>query len=518
MPSQTPSKNPAPRTAKTVGELAEVVSGSALVGDTGAFVTGVGFDSRLLKAGDLFASLRGADLDGHQFIPQAIANGASALLVENRVEANLPQIVVRDSREALAPLSARFYDQPSHQLQMVGLTGTDGKTTTSYLLDGILQAAGRRTGLIGTISIRIGPEREERLAHQTTPESNLVQRYLCEMVTAGVDTAIIEATSHGLAMHRLDATRFEIAGVTNITHEHLEFHKTIERYRAAKAILVERVASAGGVVVLNYDDNGARSLVQHARGASVVWYSADGADVDLCARELDVRADGSSFVLRAGSDEVHVSLPLIGHFNIANALCAAGTALAAGVGLDDVCAGLESAPGVPGRMDRIGAGQPFVVVVDYAHTPASLRKTLTLLRAFHPDGRLIVVTGSAGERDTSKRPLQGAVCAELADISIFTNEDPRHEDPERIIRDITEGAVAQGGVVGDDILEIPDRRVAIAEAFDRAGPGDCVLLAGKGHESSIILGSAHRPWDEAAVARELLLEAGYTTSVLERQA
>lgn len=501
---------------KTIGDLAAAVRGGVLLGDSRVGVTGVRFDSRLVEPGDLFAALRGADFDGHRFVADAVARGASALLVEERVDGDVAQVVVPDSRAALAPLSAAFYGYPSRALQTIGITGTDGKTTTSFLLESVLRAAGRRTGLIGTVSVRIGPDWEENLGHQTTPESNLVQAYLRAMVEADVETAIIEATSHGLAMHRLDGTRFPIGGVTNITHEHLEYHKTIENYRRAKALLIERVAAEGGTVVLNADDAGARSMVPFARGGTVVWYSAVDAGADIVASDVQLGRNGSAFVLRTGEADVAVALPLLGGFNVANALCAAGLALAAGVEVDDVRRGLEAAPGIPGRMDRIDLGQTFTVVVDYAHTPESLRKIMTLLRSLHPNGRLIAVSGSAGERDPTKRPLQGAVSAELADLSIFTSEDPRNEDPERIIAEIAAGAVAAGGVPGESVLQIVDRRAAIGAAFAVARPGDCVLLAGKGHETSMIWGYEHRPWDEAAVARELLREGGHTRGAGDR--
>ncbi len=502
--------------AKTIGDLAASVPGATLRGDPQAAVRDIHFDSRLIRPGDLFAALRGADFDGHRFIDSALTRGAAALLVEEPVAADVAQLVVSNSRAALAPLAAAFYDHPSHCLQTIGITGTDGKTTTSYLLESILRMAGRHTGLIGTIAVRIGPDREERLAHQTTPESSLVQRYLRAMVAAGVGTAIVEATSHGLAMHRLDGTRFVVGGVTNITHEHLEFHKTLESYRRAKAILVERVASVGGVIVLNADDVGARSMEDHAHGGRVIWYSVHNAGAEIAAREVNVNSDGSRFVLRAHGREEQVFLQLLGGFNVANALCAAGLALAAGVDLPAVRRGLEETRGVPGRMERIDLGQPFTVVVDYAHTPESLRKILGLLRSLHPGRRVIAVSGSAGERDTTKRPLQGAVSAELADISFFTSEDPRNEDPDAIIREITAGALAAGGRRGEDVFEVTDRRAAIAAAFAAAEPGDCVLLAGKGHETSMIWGYEHLPWDEAAIARELLRDGGYARTEHDR--
>jgi UDP-N-acetylmuramoyl-L-alanyl-D-glutamate--2,6-diaminopimelate ligase len=481
------------------------VPGVSVLGNADADVTGIQYDSRLVRPGDLFAALRGADFDGHQYIDQAIANGAAALLLEADVDTDVPRIMAPDSRAALAPLAASFYGHPGQELDVIGITGTDGKTTTSFLVDHILRATGHVTGLIGTVGIRVGPDVAYTLPHQTTPESNLIQGFLREMVERGVTHAILEATSHGLAMHRLDTVRFRIAGVTNMTHEHLEYHGTVERYWRAKAMLVERVAAEHGVVVINADDRGAMSAMPYATGAEVMRTSSCGNPAEITASELDIRADGTSFTVSVGGERARVAMPLIGSFNVDNALIAIGIGLAAGLALPGIAASLRTASGVPGRMQVIDEGQPFGVVVDYAHTPESLRKILALLRSIQR-GRIIVVSGSAGERDPGKRPLQGRVCAEGADISIFTNEDPRNEDPGQIIDAIALGAIQHGGIERETVHRIVDRREAIAHAFALANPGDMVLLAGKGHEQSIIIGYDHTPWDEATVARDLIRE------------
>lgn len=487
----------------SIARLATSLPKVTLRGAADTPVTGIQYDSRLIQPGDLFAALRGADFDGHDYVDRAIANGAAALLVETPSDTSLPQLIVPDSRAALAPLAAHFYGHPSRELQVIGLTGTDGKTTTSFLVDQILRHAGMVTGIIGTVGIRIGDDISYSLPHQTTPESNLIQGYLREMVERQVAHAIVEATSHGLAMHRLDMTRFKIAGVTNMTHEHLEYHGTVERYWRAKAILVERVAAEGGIVVLNADDPGAISAEPFAAGARVLRTSSAGNPGEITASNVRVRGDGTSFTIAVGSDVVDINMPLIGSFNVDNALIAIGICHAAGCDLPSIAEALRTASGVPGRMQLIDEGQPFTVVVDYAHTPESLRKILGLLRTIQ-SGRIIVVTGSAGERDPGKRPLQGAVCARLADISIFTNEDPRNEAPERILDEIAAGARQEGGAEGSSFHRVVDRREAITHAFALANPGDMVLLAGKGHEQSIIIGYEHTPWDEATVARELL--------------
>jgi UDP-N-acetylmuramoyl-L-alanyl-D-glutamate--2,6-diaminopimelate ligase len=326
------------------------------------------------------------------------------------------------------------------------------------------------------------------------------------MVEAGSSHAVVEATSHGLATHRLDGTRFLLGAVTNITHEHLEFHRTIENYRRAKAILLERVATEQGIVVLNNDDPGATSIRSHARGAVIVTYSASGASADFQAERIDHEGTGVSFDVVANNDRFRVDLPMPGAFNVANALCALALARGAGVPVGEAARALTAATPVAGRMQPVDTGQPFRVIVDYAHTPESIRTILTLLRTQFAGGRLIIVTGSAGERDVEKRPLQGAACARIADVTIVTSEDPRNEDPETINEQIVAGAVEAGAVRGESVLAITDRREAIRQALEIAQPGDCVLLAGKGHETSIIWGYEHIPWNEAAVAEELLRE------------
>lgn len=492
-----------PARTTSIRHLARAADGR-LVGDGDVRISGITYDSRQVQPGDLFAALPGSDFDGHDYIERAIEQGAAAILAEREVDVAVPVIVSPDSRAALAPLSVAFYGDPARELSLIGLTGTDGKTTTSFLVRDILRAVGRQTGVIGTVGIEIGDGTEHRLPHQTTPESNLIQGYLREMRDHGTTDAVLEATSHGLHMHRLDGTAFDVAGVTNITHEHLEYHKTIEQYRLAKAILIRRVAAGGGTVVLNADDAGSRAMTDHAGGAIIRWYSMKDSGADYFSGDVVVGGNGSRFALHAEGGVFPVSLPMLGDFNVANALCAIGVTRAVGVEMAEIIAALGRARGVPGRMDRLDEGQAFSVVVDYAHTPESLRKIMSLLKRLHPGGRLVVVSGSAGERDPGKRPLQGAAMAELADIAIVTSEDPRNEDPEAIIREIADGARGAGAVDGRTLFEITERREAIAAAFRLAGEGDCVLLAGKGHETSMIWGFEHRPWDEVQVAREEL--------------
>ncbi|MGC4190875.1 MAG: UDP-N-acetylmuramoyl-L-alanyl-D-glutamate--2,6-diaminopimelate ligase [Thermomicrobiales bacterium] len=481
-----------------------------MVGEGDPEIAFVEYDSRLMAPGALFVALRGSDFDGHAFAAKAVAAGAVAILAEEPLPLDVPQAIVPDSRAALALVAARFFGYPSRDLKVVGITGTDGKTTTSYILEHVLQHAGIVTGVIGTVGVRIGRDRSYDNGHQTTPESNRVQKYLREMADAGVEVAIVESTSHGLAMHRLDGVQYGYAGVTNITREHLEYHGTIENYRAAKAILIERTVRNKGIVVLNADDEGARSMLGWTGDHPVSWFSMEcDTSVEVVARNIEPEATATRFRMTLHDTEVDVNLPMIGQFNVANALLAASLAHTLGVGTTTIAEALEKPLSVPGRLHQIDQGQPFAVVVDYAHTPESLRKILLMLRERYPDKRLLVVTGSAGQRDEGKRPLQGAVCAKIADVSIFTNEDPRLEDAGKIIQDIADGARGIGAVEGERFSCVTDRREAIGLAFDLAQPGDCVLLAGKGHETSIIVGLEHIPWNEAEVASDLLAERGY---------
>lgn len=497
------------RTAR-LSDLLAGAPGAVIHGDPETVITGIEYDSRLIRAGNLFAALRGADSDGHDFAHQATARGAAAMLVEEAVSTAVPLVIVENSRRSLAGIAAEFYGQPSRQLGVIGVTGTDGKTTTSYLIDAILRTSGCATGMIGTVAVRIANDIDAHSNRQTTPESSEIQRLLRRMVDAGVEWATLEATSHGLDLFRMDHTEFRIAAVTNVTHEHLEHHKTLQAYHRAKAILFERTTAARGTSVVNLDDIGAAGMLRYTVGADTIRYSMDGhLDANLLAADVALTPDGSTFQLIWGNDAVTVSLPLIGRFNIANALCAAGVALAAGLSLPEISDGLRHIPAVPGRMARVDMGQPFSVIVDYAHTPAALETALRLLRSLHPTGRLICVSGSAGDRDATKRPLQGAVSARLADVSIITSEDPRNEDPNAIIEEITQGAIQAGAVQGIDMYRVTDRAEAIQLALAMAGAGDCVLLAGKGHEQSIIWAGTQRAWDEGSVARDALRGLGF---------
>ena len=482
----------------------ELPSDSTLRGDGSTVVSGLTYDSRDVDPGDLFVCLPGGYADGHAYAARAVDQGAVALMVERALPLDVPQLLVADTRNGLPVVAASFYGNPGNHLAVIGITGTDGKTTTSYILDHVLRSAGIKTGVIGTVSVRVADDVVDHETRQTTPESADVQRLLRRMVDAGVTHAILEATSHGLDLHRLDHVPFSVAAVTNITTEHLEHHGTVEAYRAAKGSLFSRVSGAGGTSIVNLDDAGARSVLPLIASSDILTYSIAGATADLAATEIEVGPTSTTFELRAGDAVRRVESPLTGVFNVANSLCALGIARACDIDLDLAVAALAETPQIPGRMQIVDAWRPVKTIVDYAHTPASLEVMMRMLRASSPDGRVIAVFGSAGERDVPKRGLQGAVAARLADLAVFTNEDPREEDENVILEDIASGARGEGWVDGRHFWMIPDRRLAIRHAVSLAEPGDVLLLAGKGHERSIIVGQRKIPWDEASVASEEL--------------
>jgi UDP-N-acetylmuramoyl-L-alanyl-D-glutamate--2,6-diaminopimelate ligase len=488
-------------------------------------VTGVAMDSRRVMAGDLFVALRGRRADGHDHVAEAVASGAVAALVEHPLpDLALPQLVVRHGRRALALAAAWVHDFPSHALGVVGITGTDGKTTTAWLVRAILEASGRPTGSIGTVEVVAGGRSLGNPDRATTPEAPELQAHLDRMRAAGDRWAVVEATSHGLAQWRTAEVVFDVGVLTNVTHEHLEFHGTQEAYRAAKRLLFEGLGPGPGgkdaglvgpvlvmarAAVVNIDDQHAPEFVDAARsvGARVIGYGlAPGADV----RAVSVRtvASGLDLEVRSPSWQGRVRLPLPGRYNAYNALAALGVAEAIGLDVPAAAEALAVVPAVPGRMQRVDAGQPFAVIIDYAHTPDALAAVLDELgpSARAAGGGLVAVFGSAGERDTSKRPLMGAVAARRCRLVVLTDEDPRGEDRGAILREIAAGAESAGKREGVDLHLVPDRAAAIRLALASARPGDVVLLAGKGHERTIETARGAIDWDEAATALAALTE------------
>lgn len=489
-------------------------------------IQGVTDDSRAVRPGCLFVAIRGLHVDGHAFVERAAAAGAAAAIVEQAVpDVALPQLVVARAPAALADGAAWWYGDPSVELGIVGITGTDGKTTTSFLAAAALEAAGRSTGLIGTVATQVGATREANAEHTTTPGAVDLQRTLRAMIAAGNDVAVVETTSHGLAADRVRGIAYDVAILTNLTHEHLEFHGTWEHYRDAKLSLFERLAvgprnpvkdTAGGrwpkAAIVNADDPNAGAFIGVAQeaGARILTYGTDPA-ADVRATHVEEDAHRLRIGFDAPSGAASVEIRLAGRFNVHNAL--AVVALGEVLGLDParVRAGLAGVAGIPGRMERLDAGQPFGVVIDYAHSPASLEKVLGLLAplAAARGGGVIAVFGSAGERDTEKRPMMGRIAAEHARLVVVTDEDPRSEDRVAILEAIAGGAEDGGKRRDRDLFLIVDRPAAVAAAFERARPGDIVLLAGKGHEQSIIGPDGPVPYDERRVALAALAALGH---------
>jgi UDP-N-acetylmuramoyl-L-alanyl-D-glutamate--2,6-diaminopimelate ligase len=477
-------------------------------------IRGLVYDSRAVAPGDAFFALRGADADGHAYLRAAIDLGAAALFVEELPESlalgPACAVVVPDARRALAPISARFFGDPSHELALVGVTGTNGKTSTTYLAESILAAAGRTVGLIGTVEVRYRDVRER--TRNTTPESLDLQGTLRSMRTQGIDTAVMEVSSHGLDLGRVDGCRFAVAAFTNLTQDHLDYHGDMDRYREAKLSLLRRHLAADGAAVINVDDPSGPAFVAAAqeRGARVIRVSRDargGAELRLLAAEV---GDAGSRVRLALPDaEIEVALPLLGDFNLENLLVAAGIGCALGASPTQIAEGVASCRQVPGRIERVGEPSGPRVIVDYAHTPDAIEKLLATLRPLCR-GRLIAVFGCGGDRDRTKRPRMAEAVARYADRVVLTSDNPRTEDPERILDDVERGLagltrVDPGALDSDkSYARIADRRAAIAAALGIAAPEDTVVLAGKGHEDYQILGREKMPFSDRAEALRAL--------------
>ncbi len=469
-------------------------------------------DSRRVDPGALFVATKGANFDSHRFIPQAIAHGAVAVVgSEPALSLAVPYIQVENSRRALAYLAAAFFDYPARSLTVIGVTGTDGKTTTCNLIYTILQAAGYRAGMISTVNAVIGNEVLDTGFHVTTPDAPEIQRYLSKMVQAGLTHVVLETTSHGWAQHRVDACEFDIGVVTNITHEHLDQHGTYENYRAAKARLFETLALTRPkpqgnpcLGVLNADDSSFTFLAEKTPANFVRYGLAPPAD--LYARNIHYEPSGIDFEAVGPDWHVPLTCKLVGAFNISNCLAALATTVF-GLGIDPLTAarGVAGLSGVPGRMERIDLGQPFTAIVDFAHTPNALANALATARQIAA-GRLIVAFGSAGLRDRAKRRLMAEIAAERADLIVLTAEDPRSESLEEILAEMAHAVLSKGGVEGQTFWRVPDRGQAIRTLIRLAQPGDLIIACGKGHEQSMCFGTVEYPWDDRVAMRAALAE------------
>ena len=486
-------------------ELLDSVDVLELRGDPRTEIASVTHDSRAVGVGDLFCCVPGATTDGHDHAPAAVAAGAAALLVERPL--GLPvaaEVRVASVRAAMGPLAAAAWGDPSTKLAVLGVTGTNGKTTTTWLLEAIARAAGIRPGVIGTIGARI--DGEPVPGERTTPEATELQALLARMVGAGVGLAAIEVSSHALVMGRVDGTRFAAACFTNLSHDHLDFHAGLDDYFEAKALLFDPARTDAAAT--NLDDPHGAEIARRAEaaGLAVLGFGLDAPGATVRAEGLDASPAGNTFRLVSPYGSAAVRSPLVGRFNAANALAAAATALAAGLDVEAVAAGLSAPVVVPGRMERVEAGQPFPVLVDYAHTPDGLEQ---VLRAARPlvggnSGRLVVVFGCGGDRDRAKRPAMGKAAAGLADVIVVTSDNPRSEDPLAIIEEVVAGIPS-----GTHPVVVADRRQAVREALAGRGPGDVVVVAGKGHEQGQTAGGVTVPFDDRVVTREELARLGW---------
>ncbi|HEY8498954.1 MAG TPA: UDP-N-acetylmuramoyl-L-alanyl-D-glutamate--2,6-diaminopimelate ligase [Limnochordales bacterium] len=504
----------------TVEQLADALGGVGRVGraweEAGrreARVRAVRYDSRRVQPGDVFVCIRGTRLDGHAFAPEAAERGAALILAEREpgpVADRVPTLLVADSREALGRAAALVLGHPDRRLRLVGVTGTNGKTTTTYLTKAALESAGFRVGLVGTIQQLVGDRVLE--AERTTPESADLQDLFARMVEAGVSHAVTEVSSHAVVLKRIEGIEYDVGVFTNLTQDHLDFHGTMEAYREAKAGFFARLGQGvkgRKLAVVNGDDPSGPYMAARA-GVDVIYYGLDPRR-DVAAEGVQARPDGVRFTARTPWGASPVRLQLGGTFNVYNALAALAVGLHEGASLEGAVAALERVAGVPGRFEAVREGQPFGVIVDYAHTPDGLENVLRSARALSPR-RLWVVFGCGGDRDRTKRPRMGAIAARLADRVIITSDNPRSEDPEAICREVEAGLVAQreaGPVAMEGYEVIVDRRQAIVRALRGAQPGDLVVVAGKGHETYQILRDRVIPFDDRQVVREALRELGY---------
>ena len=487
-------------------ECGDVLDGVTVRGSLDREITGLTDDSRRVSPGWLFVAVKGTQSDGHRFLAQAVAAGAGAIVVETgRVSGEtlasigIPVIQVGDSRRALGLLASRFYGDPSRRLKMIGVTGTNGKTTATYLCKAILEAAGVRAGLIGTVAYLFGEERVA--ATHTTPGPLELQGLLRRMADAGMQAVVMEVSSHALALDRTAGCQFGTAVFTNLTQDHLDFHTDMEDYFRAKLRLFTALDSEAHAIVNGDDPYGGR--VVEATQARVWTYAIDR-PADLRAEDVQISLNGVRFTARGPGGSVALRSPLVGRHNVYNILAAVGVGLVQGVPLETSAAGVATLKTVPGRFEQVDAGQPFTVVVDYAHTEDALYRLLTTAQTVRT-GRIITVFGCGGDRDRGKRPKMGRVAARYSDVVVVTSDNPRTEDPDAIIREILPGVEAGLREAGHGrYLVQADRREAIAEAMRLARPGDLVLIAGKGHEDYQIIGQEKHPFDDRVVAREAI--------------
>jgi len=486
-----------------LAELVNLLSPIAVKGSLEKDITGIYYDSRKVEKDGVFICISGFKTDGHKFIPQAVKNGAAAIVVEKEVATPTDLTVLRvpDTRLALALLANAYYDYPSRKMRLIGVTGTNGKTSVTYLIRSILRKAGQKVGLLGTIANLI--DAQKLPAEHTTPESLDLQRLLHQMVEQRVDSVVMEVSSHALELKRVAATEYDVAVFTNLTQDHLDFHLSLEAYLQAKAKLFKSLGPGSKdkpkYAVLNFDDPSSKIIAGQTKVPIISYGVTPG--VAYRARDIELHLNGTSFVIECPSGSFPIHLKLGGEFNVYNALAAFAVGKEEGINSNLIIEALEEMTGVPGRFEQVDCGQDFAVVVDYAHTPDGLENLLKTARAV-TKGRVLTVFGCGGDRDRTKRPIMGKIASELSDYCIVTSDNPRTEDPRAIISDI------EPGLTNDAYEIIVDRREAISRAIELAQSGDIVVIAGKGHEDYQIIGDKVIDFDDRKVARDVLRKRG----------
>jgi UDP-N-acetylmuramoyl-L-alanyl-D-glutamate--2,6-diaminopimelate ligase len=461
-------------------------------------ITSIENDNRKVQNGSLFICIKGYTVDGHDFAESAVNNGAAAVIAERPLSIAVPVIVVNDTTRAMAVLADAFYQQPTKKLHLIGITGTNGKTTTSHIIEKIFSDVNHRTGLIGTMYTKIGEQIIE--TKNTTPESLVLQKGFQQMVEAGVETAIMEVSSHALHMGRVHGCEYDVAVFTNLTQDHLDYHKTMEEYQHAKSLLFSQLGNTFNsnkpkFAILNTDD-AASDMFSKATAAHVVTYGIDN-EADFRAKNIRMTSAGTDFELIFKEQVYPIHLQLLGKFSVYNVLASVAAAFVSGISMKDIITSIETIKGVSGRFELVDGGQDFTVIVDYAHTPDSLENVLKTVNHF-AEKRVFVIVGCGGDRDRTKRPLMAEIACRFATDPIFTSDNPRSEDPIAILKDM------EAGAQGESYQTIPDRKEAITAAIEQAAEGDVVLIAGKGHETYQIIGKNVYDFDDRVVALEAI--------------
>jgi UDP-N-acetylmuramoyl-L-alanyl-D-glutamate--2,6-diaminopimelate ligase len=461
-------------------------------------ITSIENDNRKVQKGSLFICIKGYTVDGHDFAESAVKNGAAAILAERPLSLDVPVILVKDTTRAMAVLADTLYGQPTKKLHLIGITGTNGKTTTSHLIEKIMVDAGQKTGLIGTMYTKIAEKTIE--TKNTTPESLTLQKNFQQMVEAGVNTAVMEVSSHALDLGRVHGCDYDVAVFTNLTQDHLDYHKTMDEYKRAKSLLFAQLGNTFDhhkpkFAVLNADDP-ASDMYSRSTAAHVITYGIDN-KADIQAKNIQMTSSGTHFNLFVETEKFPIQMQLIGRFSVYNVLASIAASLVSGVEINEIIKSIESVEGVSGRFELVNAGQDFTVIVDYAHTPDSLENVLKTVQHFAKK-RIFVIVGCGGDRDRTKRPLMAQIACQLATDPILTSDNPRSEDPLAILKEM------EVGVAGEKYKIIPDRKEAIHTAIQQATTGDVILIAGKGHETYQIIGNVVHDFDDRLVAREAI--------------